>query len=278
MIRLIATDLDGTLLDEHSELTTRTLDALRAAMDAGCGVALSSGRMPEAMLPLARRIGVNAPMLLFNGAMIYDHRTDETLHASQVPYETALGVLRLAERLGIYAQFYPGRGYYCEKYTEITRYYENIIHVPAIETGMPLSEWLEGHPSGAQKLLLIDSPEGADRAIEAMNAAFPGQASFFKSNPRFVEIAPTGVDKGASLQVLWQLLGLRREEVLAFGDGQNDAPMLKSAGTGCAMGNACPQSMAAADIVAPPNTEDGVAQVIERLLREGEIGAMPRRA
>ena len=81
MIRLIATDLDDTLLDATAALTERTRRALDAAMALGCGITLSSGRMMEAMLPFAERIGVNAPMLLYNGAMIYDHRTDETLFA-----------------------------------------------------------------------------------------------------------------------------------------------------------------------------------------------------
>ena len=81
MIRLIATDLDDTLLDASAGLSPRTKRALDAAMARGCGIALSSGRMLEAMLPFAEMIGVNAPMLLYNGAMIYDHRTDETLFA-----------------------------------------------------------------------------------------------------------------------------------------------------------------------------------------------------
>ena len=73
MIRLIATDLDDTLLDANSDVTPRTLGALRRAMDAGAMISLSSGRMTEAMVPFAERLGVNAPMILYNGAMIYDH-------------------------------------------------------------------------------------------------------------------------------------------------------------------------------------------------------------
>ena len=69
MIRLIATDLDDTLLNERSDLNPRTLEALSAAMAAGCGISLSSGRMLEAMLPLAERIGVNAPMLLYDAVV-----------------------------------------------------------------------------------------------------------------------------------------------------------------------------------------------------------------
>ena len=275
MIRLIAADLDDTLLDGNSDLTERTLAALGAAMAAGCGVSLSSGRMLEAMLPFARRIGVNAPMLLYNGAMLYDWRADKALWAAKIPYETALGIVRLAERLGFYIQLYPGRGYYCDEVVDHTEAYARQIHVEATPAHMPMSAWLEQNPADMQKLLIIDTPEGADRAQAALREAFPGQASFLKSKPHFVEIAPEGVDKGRSLARLAALLGLTAEEVMAFGDGQNDVPMLEYAGYGYAMANACPQALACTPLVAPPNTEDGVARVIEGYLGEGRIGGSP---
>lgn len=274
MIRLIATDLDDTLLNAQSDLNPRVLDALRAAMAAGCGIVLSSGRMLEAMLPLARRIGVNAPMLLYNGALAYDHRTDETIFADQIEYATALGIAQLCERMGYYIQAYPGKNYYCNRVTEYTRRYAANIHVDAVPLGMPVSEWMRLHPSGMQKLLLIDTPEGATRAQAALREAFPHGASFLKSKPYFLEIAPEGVDKGKSLLRLAKHLGLERDEVMAFGDGQNDVAMIVAAGTGVCMENGCPEARAAADIIAPSNLDDGVAAVIEAYLSEGKLGRL----
>ena len=273
MIRLIATDLDDTLLNAQSDLNPRVLDALRAAMAAGCGIVLSSGRMLEAMLPLARRIGVNAPMLLYNGALAYDHRTDETIFADQIPYETALGIAELCEGMGYYIQAYPGKNYYCNRVTRI-----HPRATPPTSTWTPRRctcrspEWMRENPSGMQKLLLIDTPEGATRAQEALREAFPHGASFLKSKPYFLEIAPEGVDKGKSLLRLAEHLGLERDEVMAFGDGQNDVAMIAAAGTGVCMENGCPEALAAADLIAPSNIEDGVAQVIEEYLAEGKSG------
>lgn len=272
LIRLIAADLDDTLLDANSALTPRTRAALSAAMAAGCGISLSSGRMLEAMLPFARDIGVNAPMLLYNGAMIHDPRADRTLWARRIPCATALGIVRLAERLGYYIQLYPGKGYFCNEITDHTRAYARQIRVDATPVHMPMSEWLAENPADMQKLLIIDTPEGADRVQAALNEAFPGGARFMKSKPHYLEIAPEGVDKGSSLAWLAGHLGFARDEVMAFGDGQNDVPMLEFAGHGYAMANACPQALARAPFTAPPNTEDGVAQVIERYLAEGRIG------
>ena len=274
MIRLIATDLDDTLLNAHSDLNPRVLDALRAAMAAGCGISLSSGRMVEAMVPLATRIGVNAPMLLYNGALAWDHRTDEVIFADRLPYETALGIVELAERMGYYMQVYPGRNYYCTEVCDYTRPYAASIRVDAIPVHMPMAEWMRAHPSDMQKLLLIDTPEGATRAQAAFREAFPHGASFLKSKPHYIEIVPEGVNKGQALMRLAAHLGLGRDEVMAFGDGQNDVAMIEAAGTGVAVANACPEALAAADIVAPSNLEDGVAQVIENFLAEGKIGRM----
>ena len=272
MIRLIATDLDDTLLDARSDLTPRTQAALDAAMAVGCGITLSSGRMLEAMLPFAEKIGVNAPMLLYNGALLWNHNTDEVLYANRVPYEIALGVARVVERAGSYAQLYPGKGYYCSEITDHTLAYARQINVDATPVHMPMTRWLEEHPVDLQKLLVIDTPEGADRLQAELRAAFPHGAAFLKSKPHYIEIMPEGIDKGASLARLADLLGLRADEVMAFGDGQNDVPMLIYAGAGYAMANACPEALACTKNIAPPNTEDGVAQVIEQYLAEGKLG------
>ena len=277
MIRLIATDLDDTLLDASAGLTARTQRALDAAMALGCGITLSSGRMMEATLPFARKIGVNAPMLLYNGAMIYDHNTDETLYAPRIACETALGIVKLAEAEGFYIQLYPGVGYYCSEIIDYTRAYARQINVPATPVHMPMSQWLEAHPSDMQKMLIIDTPEGADRIQAILRETFPHGACYLKSKAHYLEIAPEGVDKGQSLRFLAEHLGLTPDEVMAFGDGQNDVPMLEYAGAGYAMANACPQALACTSRVAPPNTEDGVAQVIEGYIAEGRIGSMRKR-
>ena len=275
VIRLIATDLDDTLLNEKTELSPRTMNALSAAMAVGCGVTLSSGRMMEAMLPFARKIGVNAPMLLYNGAMLYDHNTDETLYATRVPYEIALGVTRIIEEAGSYVQVYPGKGYYCTELLERTRAYARQINVPPTPTHMPMSRWLEEHPGDVQKLLVIDTSAGnADALQRRLREAYPHGASFLKSKPHYIEIMPEGVDKGASMAKLAELLGLKRDEVMCFGDGQNDVPMLEFAGAGWAMANGCEEARACTPLIAPSNREDGVAQVIERYLAEGKLGRL----
>lgn len=276
MIRLIATDLDDTLLDAGSALTARSRAALQAAMAAGCGVAIVSGRMVEATLPFARQIGVNAPMVVYNGAMVYDHRSGETLFSRRIPFETALGMLRMIEAMGLYVQLYPGMGYCCDVPLPQTEAYARQIRVPVTPVGMPLSRWLKAHPCDPQKLLIIDTPEGATAAQAALTEAFPGGVCCMKSKPHYLEIMPEGVDKGRALALLAQRLGVAPDEVMAFGDGENDVPMLTFAGAGFAMANGCEPARARAKRIAPPNTEDGVARIVGQYLQQGLIGPLPK--
>lgn len=269
MIRLIATDLDGTLLNAASDITPRTLRALKAAMEAGVFVALSSGRMTEATLPFARQIGVNAPMILFNGALIYDHRTRQTLFSNAIPMALARQVAARIEEMGIYLQTYPGEGYFCNERTPLTKMYEDSIRVPCESVHQPLSGWIRGDQV---KMLAIAPREIIDPAQEQLRREFPEGVRFMKSRDTFMEIVAQGIDKGAALTALAEALGLSLSEVLAFGDGQNDASMLRTAGTGLAMGNSDPECLAAADRVIGRNTEDGVAKEIEEGLQRGLFG------
>lgn len=270
MIRLIATDLDDTLLNEHSDVTERTMTALKRVMDAGVMVSLSSGRMTEAMLPFAEKLGVNAPMILFNGALIYDHRDGRTLYANPIPAETARAVAKMVEEMGVYLQVYPvSGGYFCREKTEFNRKYEQSIRVIATAVGVPLSEWMQGD---MVKMLAIAPPEVITEAQAKLKAAFQTGVNFMKSKAHYLEIVSEGIDKGRSLKALGEILGLRRDEIMAFGDGQNDATMIAYAGCGVAMENAVDECKAAAKLIAPRNTEDGVAQIIERFLEEGKFG------
>ncbi len=268
MIRLIATDMDDTLLDASSSLTPRTLSALQQAISAGVMVSLSSGRMPESMLPFAEKIGVNAPMILFNGALIYDHRTDEVLYSNPIPAATALEVAKMIESEGVYLQVYPGRGYYCNRRCEHTDRYEASIRVPCTELGLPLSQWMH---SDMIKMLAIATPEIIDRLQSKLRATFPTGVNFMKSKAHYLEIVGEGIDKGSAIKVLAEKLSLSTDEIMAFGDGQNDASMLAASGLGVAMENAVAECKTAAKLIAPRNTEDGVAQVIEQFLAEGKF-------
>ena len=121
------------------------------------------------------------------------------------------------------------------------------------------------------KMLAIATPEIITDIQQKLRRAFPTGVNFMKSKAHYLEIVAEGVDKGKALRALAGRLGLSDDEVMAFGDGQNDASMLAAAGWGVAMENAVAECKAVAKTIAPRNTEDGVAQVIEQLLNEGKF-------
>ena len=267
MIRLIATDMDDTLLAKDGSLHDRTVSALRAAMERGILVTLASGRMLPSVTPYAELIGVNAPMILFNGALAYDHRTGETLFADTVPMEKAKAIARAAEEKNLYIQAYSQTAFYCEEKTEHTLRYTASVGVESTPVGKKLSGFIDFSPF---KLLAIGNPAEILSAQAEMQQKFPDNMNFMQSKPHYLEIVSGGVDKGKALKALAAKLGVRRDEILAFGDGQNDVTMLQYAGHGYAMAGSAADKLGVCKS-APSCDEDGVAQVIEHYLAEGVV-------
>lgn len=271
LIRMIVTDLDGTLLSGKSNIPRENILALRRAMDAGVKVVIASGRMVEATLPIARQIGVNAPISLFNGAMAYDLENDRILCGTTIPRETILPVLKALEARGTYVQAFPGRGFYMEKKNHWTAYYENKINVLGTEVGRKLSDWLS---CDVYKLLCLGEAEELNAVIREFTPLFP-DVTFVKSVDTHLEVVAKGVDKASGLAEIGRITGIRPDEMIAFGDEMNDLPMLKYAGTGYAMENAVPGVKQEISLIAPRNTDHGVARIINKYLDEGKMGGQP---
>lgn len=267
MYRLIASDLDDTLLNAAGIIAPRTRRALRRAMDAGVLVVLASGRMLESAAPFAKELQVNAPLILYNGAMVYDPKAGRALEKRTIPTEAARGICRMAEEMGIYMQAYPGEGYFAAARTKYTGLYEDSIKVICEIAGAPLSKWIS---SPQVKLLAIGEKENTLPNIDKFRAAFP-EVSFMMSRPNYIEIVARGVDKKDALEKTLIDLGVAPDEVLAFGDGQNDVSMLNFAGLGYCVENASEGVRAQCGNICPANTQDGCAIIIERLLDAGAL-------
>ena len=265
---MIVTDLDGTLLAGKSNLPLGNVLALQRAMRAGVQVVIASGRMVEATLPIARAIGVNAPLSLFNGAMAYDLQNDAILAGTVVPRESALAVLRALEARGAYVQAFPGRGYFMEKKNHWTEYYEAKIGVKGTEVGMKLSSWLK---SDVYKLLCLGNAPELNEIIRDLAPQFP-DVTFVKSGETHLEIIARGVDKASGIRDISRITGVSPDEMIGFGDEMNDLPMLKFVGTGYAMENAVPGVKAEIANLAPNNMACGVARIVNRYLDEGKMG------
>ena len=262
--RLIATDLDGTLLDPGGALHPRSAAALQAAADAGITVVFATGRPPivaTAEVAAAGR-GVHYGVMA-NGTIICTLPAAEVLHAITFSTDMARrAVHALRADDGEYGfALATDRGF-----TSEAGFHQRmpVMHGP----DEPVLDALAGHEDSEYtiKLLAFHHRHGAHELLARMPPLLGDDLVVSHMGAEAVEIAPAGADKGVGLRWLCAHLGVAAHEVMVFGDEINDLPMFAAAGRRIAVENANPLVRQAADEIAPPNTEQGVAQFIERLL------------
>ena len=259
-IRLVASDLDGTLLLPDETVSERTRAALAAAKTAGVTVVLVSGRQPRSLGPIAERIGVGGIAICANGALIWDLDAGTILDATPLAAELAArlvhalrdaipGVLFAVELEGGFGRE-PG---WAEDPTAVP---PEALEADALEliTG-PVIKLLVRHPT-------LPFEELAERARRAIG----DDAVATWAGLRLVEISAAGVTKAFALERLCRRLGIDAAEVVAVGDMPNDLAMLEWAGTGVAVANAQQSVLDIADEVVPSNIDDGVAVLLERIV------------
>ena len=272
MIRLIATDLDGTLLDERGELPEGNRLSLIRAREAGCKIVICSGRMLDSVTRFAQAIGVNAPTIVFNGAAAIDTRTGACVFSNAIPPEIARRACAIARQHGEFIQAFPAKGFFYEKRVpKVCDIYEGRIQARGQETGIPLSEWID---QPILKLLSLGEPDKL-RLLEAEIVRACPQLRLMYSRPTYLEMVFEGVDKGNALREICRIEGISPEEVLAFGDQENDLEMLEFAGLGYAMENATDEVKRRTQYLAPRFDRLGVASVVNDYLARGEIGGQP---
>lgn len=267
MIRLIATDLDGTLLRPERTVSARTWAALDAARVAGIHVVPVTARQPRGVRRIAEAAGFTEYALCGNGAYGIHLGTGEVLFEAHVEevVQRALaealrgrvpGVLFLSVRKG-------GEVYVAQDGYAALAHFEDHKREPAALGTHSLDDVLAA-PS--LKFIVRHATLTPRELLAELHALNLGGFAVTHSGAPFLEVLAEGVSKAWGLERLCARLGVAREEVLAFGAAPNDAEMLAWAGRGVAMGNAEPEALRAADEVTLTNTEDGVAAVIERLL------------
>ena len=274
-IALIALDLDGTLLNERKELSSRNRAALEAASAAGIEIVPSTGRFYRGIPQVIRELPFIRRAITVNGAHVVDLQSEETVYSAEIPRDDAVAFMEYLDSLPvIYDCYVDGWGYITAQMQEHAEVYidyaPSLQMVRTLRSPVPeLKAFLRGQEKGVQKMQLFtrDIPF-RDSLIPVLTKNYP-ELSITSSLPNNIEINCAGADKGRALLALADHLGISQQQTMAFGDGTNDLSMLLAAGCSVAMGNAHPSVKAAADLVTADNDSDGVALVIERLLREG---------
>lgn len=264
--KLIAMDLDGTLNNDEKKITPRTREALMAAQSAGIRLALASARPSPGLrkerdvLCMRENGGV---LMAYNGGRIVDAATDRVLFETCMPLEAAQEVLRALEKLPVTPILDDGRQFYVTDRNGYKVDYEcrnNNMSCVEVEN---LAEFLQFAPV---KILMSVDPAAIAGVQAQIAQLLPADLAVVQTAAFYLEVIPRAIDKGRGLVQICRALGLRPAEVIAFGDAENDIPMLRTAGVGVAMGNADAAVKAAADRVTRSNNEDGIAAALEELL------------
>jgi len=263
---MIVLDLDGTLTDREKKITPRTREALMEAQRRGKKVVLASGRPTPGVTPLAKELELHRYggfILAFNGGMIMNCQTKETVFSRLLPAEANRQIIGLAEEHRVDLLTYEkDHLLVTSAQCPYAKLESRINHMPMVET-----EHMEDYVTfQVPKFLMMDDGDYLAMVEPRVKAALGKNFSVYRSEPFFLEILPRGIDKAQSLERLLEIVGLTREEMIACGDGYNDLSMIKFAGLGVAMENAVLPARKAADYITASNNDDGVGKVVEKFM------------
>lgn len=262
--KLITLDIDGTLINSDGIMTPETVAAIRRCRDAGVMVTISTGRPIQGVRDFIDELKLDAPIITYNGAMIVDAATGGILFEERMLRRDAEQVLRLGREMDTTIIAWSNNELYVNKINDRTDDYKKLSgNEPVV-----FSDADRILDQGITKIIWIDD---VDR-IEAFKMGIKGivndSVTYCTSQPHFLEFFSSSVSKAVALEFIGRRYGIRREEMIAIGDGFNDLSMIEYAGLGVAMGNAAEGVKERADYVTASNDEDGVAKVIYRFVLE----------
>ncbi len=261
-VKLIASDLDGTLFGADHQLSPRTIDALRAARAAGIRVVAATGRGPKSAVPRLAPFDVVDLAICSNGALVHDVVVDMSLHHFPIEPDHVEAFFRsipiAMPELSFSWETPDGYGW-DDEFAPVANGQEDLGMIAAmphpLALAMTITKIMVHHPE-------LDHVE----LLAMLQPHLPAALSVASSGVRFLEVTGVGVDKSSGLAFVCEQWGIEAREVVAFGDNNNDVAMLRWAGRGIAVENAAPLAREAADEVIGPHTDDSVAACIEELV------------
>ena len=273
--RLLAIDIDGTLVNSRDELTGSTCRALRRAMAAGIRVVLATGRRYSRTLHLVEPLGLTVPLVTASGALVKDPADHRTLYSARFEADVLRAVLSLIDECGFRPiacadTYHQGFDFHTDRAevdrAELAEYFRLNPRAGRVDPRL-LSE----PPPDTFCVYTLGTKEEMLRLERRLESRLPGKLNMHVlRSPLYVgyicEVAPAGVTKWSAIRRLARRWQIADAEICAVGDDVNDIPMIRAAGLGVAMGNALPSVKAAADRIAPGHDHDGLVEVVGWLL------------
>jgi len=273
-LKLISLDLDGTLLDDTGRIPEENLRILKGFAQKDVIIVLSSGRMPDCVSPFADIMGIDCPLITYNGAMVKGKKSEsrKTIYHNPLPSRYGDIILNYCLQNTFLLNYYLDDTLYALDDASLRKY----ALIYSGQTGAKynfVEDFRKFKGYSPTKLILItdvfneDKFRMRDYQYEYFFKKLKGEVNLFKTNPEYLEFLNKCVDKGVGLKKLAEFYGIKCENIVAFGDGENDIEMLKRAGVGVALSNAKEKVKESADVVLEwDNNQAGVAKFLKEFL------------
>ena len=271
-LRMLALDLDDTLLRSDQSISFRTRKAIKKTESAGVTIVLASGRVPAAMEKFSRILGLRKRpgyLICNNGALIQESHTGTIIHETRIDPQIALSICDLAGAEGFPVQMYEDDVMYVSRQNEYSSLDQKLTGCRQVV----VENFRAMVGGGCFRLIIPGDPMLLSHLESIIRTYLGNDITLFTSRPYFLEVLPRETDKSTALAYLAGIAGISNTEVIAVGDSLNDEVMIKWAGIGVAMANGDEKLKSAADYVTTrTNDDDGVAEVIEKyIFRKGNL-------
>lgn len=260
--KLIAIDIDDTLLTDDITVTPGTKAALAAAIERGVFVTLATGRMFPSAKKIAKQIELNVPIITYQGSLVKTLLDERVLYERYVPEDAARELVAFCEANDLHLQLYINDILYVREDNQKARDYSKLANIPFVVE--PDFDALIKQPSA--KMLMIDDPARLDAMAEQLQPLIGDRVHITKSKAHYLEVTHKEGTKGHAIAFMAGHIGCTLDEVIAIGDSWNDHEMIEAAGLGVAMGNALPKLKEIAQFVTKSNNEEGVKHVIDTFI------------
>ena len=287
MYKLITIDLDGTLLNKYGEVTEYTKNVIKKTTDKGVLVVLASGRISESVLTIAKEIGANKYYISGNGSVLYDMQKDEIIYENYLNKEKVLEIIELCDKNSIYYNIYTENAVLAKSlnYNVAFYNYENTKKSSDKKTDINIVEDMYSYIKNSNinkflKITICDESKIVFSSIikkikniediDVLEVSHMSQKKIKTGTKEvevgyfYTEVSSKNVDKWFAIEKVMQIENIKKEEVMALGDNNNDIIMIKNAGLGVAMGHSNDEVKKVADYITENNNEDGVAKAIEK--------------
>lgn len=265
MYKLVAIDMDGTLLQKDHTISARTKKAIQKARQQDVKIVLASGRPLEGMQAYLEELDITSSddyVLSYNGAVVQNIKTKEVIKRKVLKGKDLHYLYGLSQELGVNIHAFSKDGCITPKMSTYSKLEGTMSEIPVhIIDYSTISNDEE-----IIKIMMVDEPEILVHAIKNLPKEIYEKYTVVQSAPYFLEFLNKKANKGEGIRVLTEYLGIKAEEVMCIGDAGNDIHMIEFAGLGVAMGNAFEEVKKVADYITKSNNEDGVAKAIEKFI------------